>query len=78
MYGLVARSSCQTGKDCLLKGGGEKKLHQQPQKNNFFVAVGAIFFVVNGVPIRLSQSRLSPSLTSHLLSYTLHARSMPD
>ena len=30
--------------------------------------------VVNGVGIRLSQSILSPSLTSHLLSYTLHAR----
>ena len=30
--------------------------------------------VVNGVPIRLSQSILSPSLTSHLLSCTLHAR----
>ena len=30
--------------------------------------------VVNGVWIRLSQSMLSPSLTSHLLPYTLHAR----
>ena len=30
--------------------------------------------VVNGVRIRLSQSILSPSLTSHLLSYTLLAR----
>ena len=30
--------------------------------------------VVNGVRIRLSQSILSPSLTSHLLPYTLHAR----
>ena len=30
--------------------------------------------VVNGVRIRLSQSIPSPSLTSHLLSYTLHAR----
>ena len=28
------------------EGGGEKKLHQQPQKKklSFFVAVGAIFF----------------------------------
>ena len=30
--------------------------------------------VVNGVRIRLSQSIPSPSLTSHLLPYTLHAR----
>ena len=30
--------------------------------------------VVNGVRIRLSQSILSPSLTSHPLPYTLHAR----
>ena len=30
--------------------------------------------VVNGVRIRLSQSIPSPSLTSHLLSYTLHVR----
>ena len=30
--------------------------------------------VVNGARIRLSQSILPPSLTSHLLPYTLHAR----
>ena len=30
--------------------------------------------MVNGVRIQLSQSILSPSLTSHLLPYTLHAR----
>ena len=30
--------------------------------------------MVNGVRIRLSQSILLPSLTSHLLPYTLHAR----
>ena len=41
-FKCVRMSRCSS--DTFKKGVVKKKMHQQPQKRSFFVAVGAIFF----------------------------------